>query len=274
MWAAWTSSSMTTPTSSAGAAESTPSVAAALASSPSPVASQIPQWRLLTAVSQRVAQKWPRTLPQLTRLTVAVAAVAALVGTVVFARGAHQRCRRRRLPTSTGEDEEDVPHASSHTGAGASADTSKQQDDSDADAIQFADPAESAFNAYVQRLRRQKEPVLLSAIAQLESAAAELKAAQHAAEHPNAEGDQNEMEREGGDGDDGVAQVAAKVHRAAVVADELLTQWICSLDGVPVRQSKHLKQRRKELVQRAALLSQRIAPYLHPAASATLREVT
>lgn len=263
MWAAWTSASSTD-----AAAAPAPSVSAALASAPcaaSP-ASQFPQWRLLTTVPRHISVRWSRLPPLSKRLATAAGAVAvaALVGAAVLPRGTG---RPRASTSSEGrgaarktEDGKEAPSQLQQQ-QHSPAPTAAEEEAGAGDDIQFADPAESAFKAYVHRIKRQKESVLLSAIAQLESTAAELHAAASLAS----------AEERSGTADDGrraeVAQLTAKVHRCAVVADELLTQWICSLDGVPVRQREDLKQRRRELVQRATQLSGRIAPYLHPAPS-------
>ncbi|KPI89037.1 hypothetical protein ABL78_1850 [Leptomonas seymouri] len=280
MWAAWTSSlpwssSTTTTTKSAGAADYTSSAAATSASLPSvaPPVSHLPQWRLFSTVSRQISRRWSHASPQSVRRAVAAAAaVTALIGAVAVARGACRRSSSCSTQSGGGRGEALCPS----TQVGADANTQAEEecmsavvkgrndnDSGGADDIQFADPAVSAFNAYVRRIKRQKESVLLSAIAQLESAAAELKASQSSAEETSAESTEEEGK---------VAQLQAKVYRAAVVADELLTQWICSLDGVPVRQREDLKQRRKELVQSAAVLSQRIAPHLHPIPSVPAQE--
>ncbi|TPP54692.1 Protein kinase domain family protein [Leishmania donovani] len=142
------------------------------------------------------------------------------------------------------------------------------------DDIEFANPAESAFFSYVRRAKKQKEAPLLAALTYLETAVAELVEVRRRHAHDDSfvgdeavravkvsnidsGGNRNDV------GDSGaVAEAQAKVHRLAVAADELLTQWICSLDGVPVRQSEVLKQRRKALVQEAAALTRRISPHL------------
>ncbi|KAL7700891.1 hypothetical protein NQL31_005592 [Lotmaria passim] len=268
MWAAWTSSFSSTSTNDAptGGVEASSSVASVLASSPSAVSpsSQFPQWRLLATMSRRLSNTWHRLLSfssasSRQRIVVGAAAAAAVVstlaGAIVVARNARRHGGSHSTVSTTGEEmDQDCTAAQGNT-------ATIQQDD----AIEFADPAESAFNAYLRRIQKQKESVLRRALAQLESASAELKAAQDAA----AVGivSSNVANRGASETNDAV-QLQAKVHRAAVVADELLTQWICSLDGLPVRQREGLRQRRKELIENAAGLHQRIAPYLnsaHPA---------
>lgn len=263
MWAAWSPFASASVSESPSAAAASPSVAVTLASAPTAAsASHPPQWRLLTTLSQRISTRWSRLPPPTTRQLVtaaaAVAAAAAAVAVVVS----------RTTPTGSGRskgndlggascDASHAPRDEGDNSAAASTSTAAEGD------ISFADPAVSAFNAYVHRIRRQKEATLLSAITQLETAAAELHVAQASSSAAAASPRDNNK-------DDDVAQLVARTHRCAVVADELLTQWICSLDGVPVRQRDDLKQRRKELVQGAAMLSQRIAPYLHLKAGAAV----
>jgi hypothetical protein len=260
MWAAWTASPTSSPSSSVtDAAASTQSVAAVLDTSS---LAGFPQRRLLSTASRCAREKWSqlRTSPSSVRSTVAVAAGVIVV--VVIAGVMRTRCARRSGGTCRHRR---CGYDGTDENASTAAKGSDDVDNVDGDDIDFADPAESAFNAYVHRIKRQKESVLVSAITQLESAVAELESSRDAAETSTVKDDANNSN------DGHLVELRAKVHRAAVVADELLTQWICSLDGVPVRGRERLKQRRKELVQNAALLHQRIAPYLHhtPASAAT-----
>lgn len=117
--------------------------------------------------------------------------------------------------------------------------------DDDEDTIAFVDPATSAFASYVHRVKRLKEEPLMKVLGLLESAAAQLEKA------PPKDAEATAMLRE-------------QVHQHALYADELLTQLICGLDGVPVRSSEELKQKRKGLIMEASALASRITPYLAP----------
>ncbi|GET88329.1 hypothetical protein, conserved [Leishmania tarentolae] len=291
MWALWGSSPPAAPEVSAGtlpAASSSPSLSAS-----SSAIVTFPQWRLISTISRKASgqlSKYPAK-----HIYASVATTLALTVTITFLarhlvhrRGDHVRGGRpisaaSVLPcdAATGSD-----CAVGKLGCVDGAKTAPVRCGAEdgGDDIEFADPVESAFVSYVRRVKQQKEAPFLAALAYLEAAAAEL--AELRRMHGNHDSFGREEGGEGGEGcnenssdahgsniDNGgsrndfedrgaVAEAQAKVHRLAVVADELLTQWICSLDGVPVRQSETLKQRRKALVQEAASLTQRISPHL------------
>lgn len=58
------------------------------------------------------------------------------------------------------------------------------------------------------------------------------------------------------------------IQQSALQADELLTQYMVRLDGLPTSGNVELKKRRRELIQNAHQYADRIAPFLHPAYSA------
>ncbi|KAG5479418.1 hypothetical protein LSCM1_04679 [Leishmania martiniquensis] len=248
-----------------------------------------PQWRLVSTLSQKVSRQLARCPVQYIYASAAAALVLTVTGSLLACHLVH----RWKDPVRRGRSNTAVP-ALSHSattncrcsdGKSGSMKWSKAAPArcgaEDGDDVDFADPAESAFLAYVHRIRKQKEAPLVAALSNLETAAAELAEMRRKLSHhdnpPKGEkGDgcdhdssrayesstDNGGSHDGAGEDSAVAEAQAKVYRLAVVADELLTQWICSLDGVPVRQSEVLKQRRKALVQEAAALTRRISPHL------------
>ncbi|KAG5505732.1 hypothetical protein JKF63_05068 [Porcisia hertigi] len=291
MWPLWSSLAPTAPETRTG----TPSTASSSSSSSPPSVSFVsPQWRLLSLISQRASHQLAKYPAQYIYASTAAGAVFTVTGTLLVCylllRGGRGEGRGKSVGRSSGPSV--LSHGASTSGGGCAAGksvavdgartdlTPRETTDGDAD-IEFADPAESAFSSYLNRIRRQKEAPLLAALTHLEIAAAELAGVRQGSGHRirSVRGDGREVHDpvssredatphiDGGDphdndDDDAVAEAQAKVHRLAVVADELLTQWICSLDGVPVRQSEALKRRRKVLVQDAAALARRISPHL------------
>ncbi|CAC9485924.1 conserved hypothetical protein [Leishmania infantum JPCM5] len=291
MWASSGSSAPAAPEVSArtyAAASPSPSLSA---SSSAIVAS--PQWRLISTISQKASRQLAKYPAQYIYAS-AAAALALTVTTTLLARHLVHR-GEDRVRDGRQISAASVPPHGAATGSGCAADklgcvegtktapARRGAVDGDDD-IEFANPAESAFFSYVRRAKKQKEAPLLAALTYLETAVAELVEVRRRHAHDDSfVGDEG---CEGGEGcnhnssdaqvsnidsggnrndvgDSGaVAEAQAKVHRLAVAADELLTQWICSLDGVPVRQSEVLKQRRKALVQEAAALTRRISPHL------------
>ncbi|CAD2220856.1 BAG domain containing protein, putative [Angomonas deanei] len=108
----------------------------------------------------------------------------------------------------------------------------------DSDDFVFADPKETNFLVYMNKLEKNVGTHLKQKIAELEKVAQE----------------------EGATDDEAYW---SKVKPLAVTADELLTQYICKLDGVPVQGQEELKAKRKELVNETHELAAKIAPYLH-----------
>ncbi|CAG9573419.1 conserved hypothetical protein [Leishmania major strain Friedlin] len=291
MWASWGSSVPAAPEVNArtyAAASSSPSLST---SSSAIVAS--PQWRLISTISQKASRQLCKYPAQYIYAS-AAAALVLTVTTTLLARHLVQR-GEDRVRDGRRMSAASVPPHGAATGSGCAAGklgcmegaktapARRGAEDGDDD-IEFADLAESAFFSYLRRVKKQKEAPLLAALTYLEAAVAELAEVRrgHAYHdsfvedegseggegcHHNSSDAHDSSVDSGGNGNDvgdsgAVAEAQAKVHRLAVVADELLTQWICSLDGVPVRQSEALKQRRKALVQEAAALTRRISPHL------------
>ncbi|CBZ26843.1 conserved hypothetical protein [Leishmania mexicana MHOM/GT/2001/U1103] len=288
MWASWGSLAPAAPELSArtyAAASSSPSLStssAAIAASP--------QWRLISAISQKASRQLAKYPAQYIYASAAAAFVLTVTTTLLARHLVHRREDRVRDGRRISAASVLLHDAATGSGCAAgklgcverakAAPARRRAEDGDDD-IEFADPAESAFFSYVRRVQKQKEAPLLAALTDLETAAAELAEVRRRHAHHDSfgrgKGDEGchhySSDAHGSNIDSGgnrkdvgdsgaVAEAQAKVHRLAVVADELLTQWICSLDGVPVRQSEALKQRRKALVQEAAALTRRILPHL------------
>ncbi|KAK7200112.1 hypothetical protein NESM_000061200 [Novymonas esmeraldas] len=256
MWAAWTSSA----SAASAAASPSPATAASVpppsslapssASASSHTATfEFRQWRPLATLARRIARHVSRWPPQ---LRVAASAAAVLACCVAGSLGVRRLvCRGSGGAVRRGSSAF-LPPRSAAGGPTCGDDTAVSRDGDD---ISFTDPAESAFVGYLHRIKRQKEAPLLNTLDQLEDAAAALTALRR----PRGDGAADEVVDEGA-----VAEAQARVYRLAAAADELLTQWICCLDGIPVRHSEALKQRRKALVHEAAALTRRILPHLPP----------
>ncbi|CAJ1008348.1 hypothetical protein Q4I28_003661 [Leishmania naiffi] len=286
MWASWRSSATLTPEAS---------TSAYAAASPSPLlfsfSSSIaasPQWRLISTISHKACRQLAKYPAHYIYISAVAGLVFTVTGTVLAYHIVHrgESCERYGRRSSASPTLSHGARTSSGCAAGqsggvkgAKAAQVRRGAEKGDDDIEFADPAERAFFSYVHRIKTQKEAPLLAALTNLETAAAELVEVRRRhvpqgdlVKHESSEGgderghDSSDAHSDGNHDDVGdhgvVAEAQAKVYRLAAIADELLTQWICSLDGVPVRQSEALKQQRKALVQEAAALARRISPHL------------
>ncbi|KAG5502432.1 hypothetical protein JIQ42_05309 [Leishmania sp. Namibia] len=285
----WASRRPSAPAPPEACARTYVGVPSSLSSSSSSI-DAFPQLRLMSTISQRVFRLLAKYPAQYICASAAAALALTITGTLL-ARCLVHRWRDRVRGGRQGAAVPALSHgvntkngrsvgASGAVGWAKAASGRRGAEDGN-DGVDFADPAESAFLAYVRRSRRQKEAPLMAALSDLETAAAQLAELRRRHRHRDSvaeaergdgydrdlggtrEGSIDSGVDHGGAFDDGaVSEAQAKVYRLAVVADELLTQWICSLDGVPVRQSEALKQRRKAMVQEAATLTRRISPHL------------
>lgn len=121
----------------------------------------------------------------------------------------------------------------------------KGKGDDDDDGVVFIDPALSRFTAALNAAKRNKEAPLLRVLQDLQDLVEE----------------RHSSSPERGDPalyDDLCKAIEAK----ACLADELLTQYMVSLDGLPVNGRPELKARRKAVVQEASTLGERFAVYM------------
>lgn len=132
------------------------------------------------------------------------------------------------------------------------------------DEIEFADPRDSRFTAYLNKCRKSKKAVFLDVIQELQDFVALRDAL------PSSTSSATGVSTSTSDGDntdvDMDSQRYAGLTRCiefkALQADELLTQFIVMLDGLPVGDRADLKARRKDIVKEAVARAALFAPYL------------
>ncbi|CCW70306.1 unnamed protein product [Phytomonas sp. Hart1] len=138
------------------------------------------------------------------------------------------------------------------------------------DGIVFADPVESLFETILKSCVKSREMELLKLLDELESSVEkrdalrkrfpkEQEGIKSAEELIGAEDTDNVVE---GNVEELITRLNYDIEFQALQSDELLTQYVVLLDGLPVQGRSNLKQRRRALIQTAIALADRITPHL------------